>query len=101
MPGPRRLVNPLAAYAYSLEGADSHAFEIPPAPTATSDQLQGEMAELYWMALARDIPFDAYATDGSGTIRAAVDDLNAFSRRPCSQGLRGGRKRHHSGDAVP
>ncbi len=78
LPGDRNLVNPLAAYAYQLEGADSHALALPPAPEIASDQVQGEMAELYWMALARDISFDNYAVDGSGIVQAAVDDLNRF-----------------------
>lgn len=77
LPGPRKIVNPLAAYAYSLEGGDSHSFAIPPAPAATSDQLAGEMAELYWMALCRDIPFDRYGAE-IGIIPAAVLDLNRF-----------------------
>jgi len=86
--GDRKLVDPLAAYTFSLEGADPHAFAVPQAPTATSDQLQGEMAELYWMALARDIPFDSYANDGSGIISAAAGDLTGFRdlRGPKSSG---------------
>lgn len=76
LPGARKLANPLASLARGLEGADSHAFGIPRAPTFTSDQTAGEMAELYWMALCRDIPFDGYAN--SATISAAIGDLNGF-----------------------
>src|SRR5688572_1903790 len=53
----RPLVNPQAAYAYSLEGADSCAFACPPAPTFSSAHAAAEMVELYWQALARDVPF--------------------------------------------
>lgn len=79
LPGPRGLVDPLAAYAYTLEGSDPHAFGIPAAPTVTSARIQAEMAELYWMALARDIPFDNYSTDGTGIVNAAISDLNGYS----------------------
>ena len=37
------------------------------------------MAELYWMALARDVPFTRYVEDPAGVIRAAVADLNNFA----------------------
>ncbi len=75
--GTRPLVNPQAAYHYTLEGADSHALDIPPAPTFASAESAGEMGELYWMALARDVYFGDYGTDP--TIAAAAADLNQFS----------------------
>ncbi|HEX6292080.1 MAG TPA: vanadium-dependent haloperoxidase [Herpetosiphonaceae bacterium] len=75
--GSRPLVNPQASYHYTLEGADSHALDIPPAPQFASAEAASEMGELYWMALARDVYFDDYATDS--TIGAAVTDLNQFS----------------------
>lgn len=75
--GVRPLVNPQAAYHYTLEGADSHALDIPPAPQFSSAEVAGEMGELYAMALARDVYFGDYGTDA--TIGAAVTDLNNFS----------------------
>lgn len=75
--GARPLVNPQAAYHYALEGADSHALDMPPAPAFASAEAAGEMGELYWMALARDVYFGEYGTDA--TISAAVADLNQFS----------------------
>jgi Galactose oxidase, central domain len=59
--GSRQLVNPQSAYAYQLEGADSHALAVAPAPTFASRETAGEMEELYWMALARDVSFLDYA----------------------------------------
>lgn len=73
----RRMVNPESAYSFDLEGADSHQLAQPPAPAFASPQEAGEMVELYWMALTRDVPFDQYAT--SPVARAAVDDLNKLS----------------------
>ncbi|OJT16513.1 hypothetical protein BO221_49515 [Archangium sp. Cb G35] len=59
--GSRKLVNPQAAYAYQLEGADNHSLAVAPAPAFASREIAGEMEELYWMALARDVSFLDYA----------------------------------------
>ena len=73
----RRLVNPQAAYSYLLEGCDTHAITMPPAPAFASAQTAAEAAELYWMALCRDVPFDQYGSNAL-TI-AAAQDLSNFS----------------------
>ncbi len=72
-----KLVDPQAAFTYELEGADSHVLTCPPAPTVSSAQSAGEMVELYWQALARDVPFADYGT--SPVIQAAIQDLNKLS----------------------
>jgi hypothetical protein len=60
--GQRKLVNPQAAFAFELHGPDSHALALPPAPAFASPEMAGELVELYWMALTRDIPYSEYAT---------------------------------------
>ncbi|MGQ0613306.1 MAG: vanadium-dependent haloperoxidase [Planctomycetaceae bacterium] len=84
--GPRRLVNPMAGAAFDLQGPDSHACAIPPAPRFDSAEQAAEAVELYWMALARDVPFVAYAADP--VIAAACADLSALSdlRAPMEAG---------------
>jgi PAP2 superfamily len=73
----RRLVNPQAAYSYLLEGRDSHTIAMPAAPVFASAETAAEAAELYWMALCRDVPFDQY---GSNPLTlAAAQDLSNFS----------------------
>jgi hypothetical protein len=57
---PRLLANPQSAYAYQLEGADSHALAIAPAPTFASPEAAGEVEEMYAMSLVRDIHFQDY-----------------------------------------
>jgi len=81
-----RLTNPQAGLAFDLEGLDSHSLVIPPAPRLGSAEEASEMAELYWMALCRDINFNDYkgnntcGTDpGGNTIKSAIDDLTNFS----------------------
>ena len=82
----RRLTNPQAAFGFDLEGADSHHMAIAPAPTIAGARAASEMAEVYWMALCRDVHVSDYATDA--TTRAAAAELSRFSdfRGPRSGG---------------
>ncbi len=73
----RKFVNPQAGLAFDLQGTDSHQLAIPPAPAFGSGEEAGEMVELYWMALARDIPFTEY--DTSPTTRAVTAELSRIS----------------------
>jgi len=73
----RRLVNPVASYNFDLEGTDSHQLKLQPAPAFASAQTAGEMVELYWMSLLRDVEFSAYPTDA--TASAACSDLSKLS----------------------
>jgi hypothetical protein len=72
-----KLDDPQATYAFDLAGIDSHATHLPPPPAFASGQMATEMAELYWEALAADVPFQNYKE--SPLIAAALSDLNAFS----------------------
>ncbi len=62
------------ALAFTLEGVDASQLSIPPAPALASAERAGEMVELYWMALARDIPFSQYGNEP--ITAAAIDELN-------------------------
>jgi hypothetical protein len=75
--GPNRLVNPQSGLAYDLEGLDSHQTFEPPAPRFASAEQAGEMVELYWMALLRDVAYLDYGTNPLAL--AAIEDLNALS----------------------
>ena len=76
-PVERRMHSPQAAFAFSLDGADAWIHSIAAPPTIASAQKAGEMVEVYWAALLRNINFDDYNTDP--TVAAAVADLNALS----------------------
>jgi hypothetical protein len=75
--GVRKLRNPPCGLAFDLEGPDSHHLAIPPAPRIDGPENSAEMAELAWMALARDEHFTDYGT--SPLIAAAAADLSRFS----------------------
>lgn len=72
----RRLTNPQAGYAFDLEGGDAFSFILPPPPTFASREEAAEIAENYWMALLRDVPFNNYATNPVAIDAAA--DLTLF-----------------------
>lgn len=74
--GDMRLANPQGALAYQLEGPDSHDFVIAAPPTFESQELAGEMLELYWRALSRDVPFSDYGQEE--LTATAVSDLIHF-----------------------
>lgn len=73
----RKLTSPQAGLAFDLEGADSHHLAIPAAPRFDSAEIAGEAAEVYWMALLRDVPFTSYDSDPG--VAAAAEDLSRFS----------------------
>ena len=73
----RKLVNPCSAIAFDLQGADSHQLAIPAAPAVSSAEIAGEMVELYWAALLRDVPFTNY--DSDPLAQAAAAELSKLS----------------------
>jgi hypothetical protein len=74
--GTGKLVNPQSAYVYELEGADSHQLRVTPPPAFHTPEAAGEMVEVYWRALTRDIPYSNYGQDPM--IVAAINDLKRF-----------------------
>jgi len=68
---------PMCSYAFDLEGLDSHATIIPPAPSVASAQTADEEVEHYWGALCRDVQFTQYST--SPLVAQAAAELNGLS----------------------
>ncbi|HEY7161492.1 MAG TPA: vanadium-dependent haloperoxidase, partial [Acidobacteriota bacterium] len=75
--GTAKQANPEGAFAFNLEGADSHHLGIAAPPAFASAEEAAEMAEMYWRALTRDVPFLNYETDP--LIQAAANNLSSFS----------------------
>lgn len=74
--GVTKLTNPQCGYAFDLEGGDAFAFIQPPPPAFASREVAAEIAENYWMALLRDVPFTEYSANAIA--HAAAADLTAF-----------------------
>ncbi|HEU0047166.1 MAG TPA: hypothetical protein VFQ43_06150, partial [Nitrososphaera sp.] len=74
--GTVKQVDPQAAFAFEMGGADSHHLGMSAPPAFSSIEEAGEMTEVYWQALTRDIPFNDYETNSF--IGAAVADLGQF-----------------------
>lgn len=83
----RPFVNPESANGFDMEGTDPAQLMIEeangtrrpfrPAPAFASAEEAGEMVELYWMSLLRDVPFDSY--DTNPIAQAAATDLSNMS----------------------
>lgn len=79
--GRRKWEAPTAGVAYDLQGPDPQAVTMAPAPALGSSELDFEMAEVYELALLRDVPltsFDTGGGTGEADIDAAVTRLNAM-----------------------
>ena len=76
--GNSRLNGPQGALAFDLEGVDSHATIIPPAPSVASAQTAAELVEHYWGALLRDVNFSDFNASNPLVV-AACNDLNSMS----------------------
>lgn len=80
----RKWEAPTAGFVFELQGPDAQAVTMPPAPAlnnqdATLAELAFEMAEVYELALLRDVPFSAFlAGSTESRITSAIQRLNAL-----------------------
>lgn len=70
------LLNPMGGMGFNIEGPDSAAITVNSPPPLASAELAAQAAELYWMALLRDIPFTEW--DSHPLVQQAADDLSKF-----------------------
>lgn len=83
--GGARLADPMASYVYVLEGADLSQYNTPPPPAFSSLEQAGDMVELYWQALLRDVPFSEYGSHPLAL--TAAEELGRFPQfKPASGG---------------
>ncbi len=60
--------SPRAGHSYDLEGPDAGAVGMAPAPRVGSSELAAEMAEVYALAILRDVPFTEIAAGGDARL---------------------------------
>ena len=69
-------LNPIGGLGFNLVGPDTRALPAPTPPALASAELAAQAAELYWMAVCRDVPHRDYDTDP--LIAQACADLSAM-----------------------
>lgn len=74
--GRRQWEAPTAGTAYDLQGPDCQAVTMAPAPALCSDELDFEMAEVYELALLRDVKLSEFEESGGNGISDAVTRMN-------------------------
>jgi hypothetical protein len=74
--GDRKLTNPQGGFAFEMEGGDGPSFQIPVPPKFASREEAAEIAENYWMAVLRDVPFSRYAVNPVAA--RAAQDLTSY-----------------------
>ncbi len=77
MGGTVPLVDPQAGIAYDLETYDVSQNSIPPFDNLNSPGLAVQIVELYWLALARDVPYSEFGSNA--TIAAAASELSSLA----------------------
>lgn len=77
-PVERKMHTPQAGLNFALVGADFWIHSIIAPPAMASAQKAGEMVEIYWMSLLRDISFLDYDSNPP-LVAAAIADLNKLS----------------------
>lgn len=76
MGGDRKLTNPQSGLAFDMEGADAFSFVQKAPPAFSTKEIAAEIAENYWMAILRDVPYSDY--EASPLAAAAAADLTQF-----------------------
>lgn len=63
--------SPRSGHVYELEGPDAGSVGMAPAPRVGSSELSAEMAEVYGLALLRDVPFTTICEGGGDRLCAS------------------------------
>ncbi|MEL6479476.1 MAG: hypothetical protein AAFR17_19280, partial [Pseudomonadota bacterium] len=66
--------SPRAGHVYEPQGPDAGAVGMAPAPRVGSSELAAEMAEVYALALLRDVPFTEICEGGSKKLCPSIED---------------------------
>lgn len=75
--GERKLANPRAAHCLPMSGGDHQRIDMPAVHSMSSARQAAEAAEVYWMAVTRDVAFADF--DDNELTTAAAADLSKFS----------------------
>lgn len=77
----RHWESPLAGHQFDIQGPPSSAVAMAPAPRLGSDELAAEMAEIYGLAVLRDVNFTDWETDQSAqNVANALGEMEWFHK---------------------
>ena len=74
----RKWEAPTAGFVFDLEGPDAQAVTMPPAPSLGSEELIFEMAEVYELALIRDVHFKNFIGTDNSSLRDSCKRLSEY-----------------------
>lgn len=85
--GNMKLVAPSCIFSYESLGALKTSYEVPDVLPISSAEAIGEMIELYWMSILRDIPYTQW--ESSPLVQRAINDMNNLTnfKGPKENGL--------------
>lgn len=95
--------SPRAGHYFDLQGPDPDAVGMPPAPELGSEELSAEMAEVYALAVLRDVPFTRIAAQSGNApdtdipvadVLGAMSDMSWFRDPPSDTLCLQERRRH-------
>ena len=82
----RKWEAPTAGVVYDLQGPDAQAVTMAPAPELGSAELAYEMAEVYELALLRDVPLTEFCkTNPNEDVTNSIIRLNDLAYKPAKQ----------------
>jgi len=81
--------SPRAGHVYELQGPDAGSVGMAPAPRVGSSELAAEMAEVYALALLRDVPFTAICAGDSTAKLCENGGVAAFTGQQIADMLNG------------
>ncbi|MEM1131984.1 MAG: bromoperoxidase [Pseudomonadota bacterium] len=79
--------SPRSGHVFDLQGPDAGAVGMAPAPRVASSELVAEMAEVYAMAILRDVPFSEIAKGKGETIQGTNAELDGDQAAQLLSGL--------------
>lgn len=85
--------SPRSGHVYELQGPDAGAVGMAPAPRVGSSELAAEMAEVYALAILRDVPFSVIAEGGNEKLcdqdaTSSESFLSASEATQCLSGMK-------------
>ncbi|CAE6909857.1 vanadium-dependent haloperoxidase [Vibrio alginolyticus] len=94
---------PTAGLVCDLQGPDSHSVTMAPAPVLGSKELAYEMAEVYELALLRDVPLTEFKGSSNGNLTGSMLEQSIYRLNKIEydiSGREGRSRKNNDGDII-